>query len=168
MSQLASSIAGGWPRPRLAILSGGPRGSSAVDQGDLVLTGDDMGAATCSRWCRLCVGAALCQPTVALGRISSFTLICSRCSHLESWTLLLCPRIFQPLFWCLGVAVEHSVLDILGDPACSPLGWTCGYMFFERLWTIFHNFHVAVNSNREVFAFIHAGWRSVHSRCFWL
>ena len=35
-SRLASSIAGGWPRqtgPRLAILSGGPRGSSAVGQG---------------------------------------------------------------------------------------------------------------------------------------
>ena len=35
---LASSIAGGWPRqtgPRLATLSGGPRGSSGVDQGDL-------------------------------------------------------------------------------------------------------------------------------------
>ena len=35
---LASSIAGGWPRqtgPRLAVLSGGPRGSSGVDQGDL-------------------------------------------------------------------------------------------------------------------------------------
>ena len=35
---VASSIAGGWPRqtgPRLAILSGGPRGLSAVDQGDL-------------------------------------------------------------------------------------------------------------------------------------
>ena len=52
--------------PRLAILSGGPRGSSAVDWGDVVLTGDDMGAATFSRWCRLCAGAALCQPTVAL------------------------------------------------------------------------------------------------------
>ena len=37
-SLLASSIAGGWPPqtdPRLAIRSGGPRGSSGVDQGDL-------------------------------------------------------------------------------------------------------------------------------------
>ena len=37
-SRLASSTAGGWPRltgPRLAILSGGRRGSSGVDQGDL-------------------------------------------------------------------------------------------------------------------------------------
>ena len=36
-SRLASSIAGGWPRltgPRLAILSGGPRGPSGLDQGD--------------------------------------------------------------------------------------------------------------------------------------
>ena len=39
-----------------------------VDQGDLVLTRDDMGAATFSRCCKLCAGAAgaaLCQPTVA-------------------------------------------------------------------------------------------------------
>ena len=36
-SRLASRIAGGWPRqmgPKLAILSGGPSGSSAVGQGD--------------------------------------------------------------------------------------------------------------------------------------
>ena len=44
-SRLASSIAGGWPRqtdPRLAIRSGGPRGSSGVDQG---------GRLTDSGWC---------------------------------------------------------------------------------------------------------------------
>ena len=37
-SRLVSNIAGGWPRqtgPRLAIPSGGPRGSSAEDQSDL-------------------------------------------------------------------------------------------------------------------------------------
>ena len=32
----------------------------------VVLTGDDMGAATFIRCCRLCAGAKLCQPTVAL------------------------------------------------------------------------------------------------------
>ena len=64
------------------------------------------------------MGAVLCQRTAAFGRISSSTSICSRCSHLESWTLLLCPRIFQLWFGVWVLPVEYCVLDFSGDPAC--------------------------------------------------
>ena len=57
-SRLASSIAGGCPwqtDPRLTIQSGGPRGSSGVDQGDLEPSGSSSwpcGLCTC--WCSSC------------------------------------------------------------------------------------------------------------------
>ena len=81
----------------------------------------------------LCAGAALCQPTAAFGRISFSALICSRCSHLENWTLLLCPRIFQPWSGIGVLPVQYSVLDISGDPACSSLGSTVEHVLREAL-----------------------------------
>ena len=40
-----------------------------------------------SRWCRLCAGAALCQPLGSFWMISSSaSFCCSRRSHLEIWT----------------------------------------------------------------------------------
>ena len=79
----------------------------------------------------------------AYGRISSSTCCVSRCSHLEIWTFLLCPRIFQ-FFWCLGVACGvRRIRD-----ACA--AWfNSGYMLYVRLWTNFSIFYVAVNLKRE-------------------
>ena len=127
-----------------------------------------MSAATFSRWCRLCAGAALCQPTAAFGIISSSTLICSRRSHLENWTLLLCPRIFQPLFGVWVLPVGYNVLDVSGDSACSPLGSTMDTFSIGGFGRIFHIFHVAVNSNPEAFCFHSRRLESVHNRCLWL
>ena len=102
---------------------------------------------TCERWlgcgfsqplCTLCAGAA-CQSWRLFGRISSsaFALPRSRCSHWEIWTLRLCPRIFQPLFWCLGVACGVQRIGCFGRSCVLA---TCGYMFFEKIWNNFSHF----------------------------
>ena len=96
----------------------------------VVLTGDDMCAATFGRSCRLC----------ASGRISSSPSMCSRCSHLEKWTLLLCPRIFQPSCRCLGVACGEQRFGYFGRSCVLATWFDSGYMFFERLWTHFSHF----------------------------
>ena len=110
--------------------------------------GATWGAAALSRWCRLCAGA-LCKLTAAFGRISSSTSICSRCSHLESWTLLLCPRIFQSWFGAWVLPVKYCVLDFWGSPSCCLVRqWIHSSRGFGRN---FHIFYVAVNSNPESF-----------------
>ena len=93
------------------------------------------------RGCRLSV-------MEAFRRMSSSTLpASSRCSHLEIWTLRLRPRFFQ-LVMVFGCCLwEYSEMDFSGDPACTSLGSTV----YERLWTNFSIFYVAVSSDPETF-----------------
>ena len=102
----------------------------------------------------------------AFGRISSSALpASSRCSHWEIWTLRLCPRIFQPLFWCLGVACGVQRIGCFGRSCVLA---TCGYMFFEKIWNNFSHFlRCGELESRNVWPPFFLN-ESVHSRCFWL
>ena len=123
-SWLASSIAGGWPRqtgPRLAILSGGRRGSPAVRRGRL--------------------GCGYCQPLVQAVRgvprsvslrqlFEEFPLLrCLLCRAVRTWkaghfSVALVSSSPGLVFGCWVLLVEYSVLDFSGDSVCSPLGST--------------------------------------------
>ena len=86
---------------------------------------------------RLCTGGALCQLTVAFGRISSSTSVCSRSTHLETGHF--------SSAWVLPV--EYSVFGtraLLGSTVD-----TCSTKGFGRISLIFYG---AVNSNPEAFA----------------
>ena len=85
------------------------------------------------RGCRLSV-------MKALRRISSSTLpALPRRSHLESWTFLLCPRIFQ-LVLAFGCWMWVQRLGFFGRFCVLATWLDSGYMFFERLWTNFSHF----------------------------
>ena len=87
----------------------------------------------------------------AFGRISSSTLLAlPRCSHLENWTLLLCPRIFQLILaygCCLWSAAYWILREILRAPHLVRQ-WT---HVLRGLSNNLHIFYVAVNSNHEAF-----------------
>ena len=101
-------------------------------------------------WCfRLCAGAALSHPTAAFGRISSSTSICSRCSHLEICSLHLYPRIFQPLFWCLGVACGVQRIGYFGRSCVHCTWFDSGACSSRGIWKNLHIFYAPVNSNPE-------------------
>ena len=102
------------------------------------------GAATPSRWCRLCAGA-----------------VCQSWRLLEEFPLLRClPRravrtwktghfafvfVFFSLFWRMGVACGVQRIGFFGR-SCVHFTWfDSGYMFFERLRKNFHIFYFAVN-----------------------
>ena len=63
----------------------------------------------------------------------------SRFSHLEIWTLLLCPRAFQPLFWCMGVACGVRCIGYFGTRAL--LGSTVDTCLREALDKFQHFLH---------------------------
>ena len=109
----ASSITGGWPGqtgPRLAMMSGGPRGSSAVDQGDL------RGRHGCGYFQPLVQAVRGCRALSAYGSFGKFfssTSICSRCSHFHDWGGLVpwvcaCPRLQACIFFNWQVAQVHA------------------------------------------------------------
>ena len=71
---------------------------------------------------------------------------------------------FSPRVGVWVLPVENSVLDISGDPACSPLGSTVDTCSSRGFGRIFHIFYVAVNSNPDAFHLHSRRMESVHSR----
>ena len=61
--------------------------------------------------------------------------------------LYLCPRFFQSLFWCMGVACGVQRTGFFGTRAL--LGSTVDTCYSGGFRRIFHIFHVAVHSNPE-------------------
>ena len=155
-SRLASSVASGWPRqtgPGWPYYLAAPVAHRQFVRVGVVLTGDDTGAATFSRWCSLHAGAALRQPVVAL---EEFPLLrrfaravrTGKAGHFSFALVSFCPG---PVF---GRCLWRTAFWIFRDPACSPLGstealdefFTLSILWFTRIL--------------RRFAFIHAEWRA--------
>ena len=108
---------------------------------------------------RLCAGAALCQPTAVFARISSSTSICSRCSHLENWTLLFFPRIFQHWFGVLGVACGVQRFGFFsGRVRYLVQQWI--HVLREAFWRILHLFYGELESGGVLPPFTQNGERA--------
>ena len=123
-----------------------------------------------TQWLGAAAGAgfALCRALSAYGSVwkNSSSQLSRTVRTWKSGLLDICPRIFQSLFWCLGVACGVQRICFLGTRAL--LGSTvvtCSTGGFGR---ILHNFYVVVNSNPEAFCLHSRRMESVHSRCFWL
>ena len=59
------------------------------------------------------------------------------CSHLENWTLLLCPLIFQSFSWRLGVACGVQRIGSFGRSFVHLTWFDSGHMFFEGFGRIY-------------------------------
>ena len=87
-----------------------------------------------------CAGVALCQPTEAFGRIPHPRSVAA--SAVRTWKsghFGFCPRIFQSLFWCLGVACGVQSIGFLGR-SCVFLGSTVDTCSTGGFGRIFHFF----------------------------
>ena len=88
----------------------------------------------------------------AFGRISSSALpALPRCSHLENWTLPLCPCICQ-LFLAFGCCLWSTAYWIFREILRAPQLVRQWIHVLRGLWKNLHIFYVAVNSNPEAFA----------------
>ena len=101
-----------------------------------------------SRWCKLCAGAALCEPTAAFGRMSSFAFAS-----------------FSPgsVFWC-----SCGVLRL------GFFGRSCVLLVRQKMHVLpevlddFSHFHVGVDSIPAALCLQTRRMESVHSRRSWL
>ena len=156
-SRLASSVASGWPRqtgPGWPYYLAAPVAHRQFVRVGVVLTGDDTGAATFSRWCSLHAGAALRQPVVALEEFPLLRRFARAVRTGKAGHFSFAPRIFLPWSGVWALPVENSVLDISGS--CVLATWfdqealdeffTLSILWFTRIL--------------RRFAFIHAEWRA--------